>query len=439
MSEDQNDLVSWSANEVFFYGAQSFYYVDSGAYFRTIKKRGTVITGIVRRYTKHGIDPREAKESARHEVDQREIDGHVEWAGEMAGHKKGVIFSTNGKPLLVTSSPKLPEPKSGAAPTIIKILCQAFPDQHQRSIFIGWLKGGYLAVKNGVHQPAPLMAIAGGPNAGKSLISYIAKMTLGGRSANPLTAWSKTLPWNDHLVGAELLILDDCQGSTDHRHRMEFSANFKSSIYSDSVEMNKRNCSSITIRPVWRVMICTNDNPENLLVLPPIGNDNADKITLLQISPITLDIDTSTPEGKRQLQDEIAQDLPAFAAMLESFIIPEDLKDSRAGTKAWQHPDLLAKIEQTKPETKLLELLTTSIRGRSDLWSDLPCTLTATEIESRLTQHQAPTADQAKKLLTWTAACGAYLARLADSGCEFVSKADQDRHTKVNRYHIRKP
>ena len=48
--------------------------------------------------------------------------------------------------------------------------------------------------------------------------------------------------------------------------------------------MNKRNCSSITIRPVWRVMICTTDNPENLLVLPPIGNDIADKITLLKIS-----------------------------------------------------------------------------------------------------------------------------------------------------------
>jgi hypothetical protein len=439
MSEVNDLPISWTASDVYFYGANGKFQVNSGQYFRTISKRATVVSGIVRRYTQQGYDQKDAKELASYEVEQREIDGHVEWVGEIAGHKKGVIHSIDGKPLLITSSPSLPVPAVGACPTILGIIRQAFPDNHQRTIFMGWMKGGYLAVKNGVHQPAPLLAVAGKPNEGKSLLAYVVKLTLGGRSANPLTAWSKVLPWNDHLVGSELLLLDDCQGSTDHRSRMEFSAHFKSSIYSEAVEMNKRNHSSITIRPVWRVMICTNDNPENLLVLPPINSDNSDKISLLKISKIELDIDTSTPEGKIQLQREIKSELGAFAAILESFTIPDDLKDSRSGTKAWQHPDLLEKIESTKPETKLAELLTTSIRGRSDLWSDLPCTLTATEIESRLTQHQAPTADQARKLLTWTAACGAYLARLADSGCEFVSKAEADKHAKMNRYHIRKP
>lgn len=440
MNEDQELPVSWSANDVFFHGAKGTFQVDSGHYFRTISKRATVITGIVRRYTQGGIDPKEAKDTARHEVDQREIDGHVEWCGELAGHRKGLIYSINGKPLLITSSPNLPIAAPGAFPTIGGIIWQAFPDHHQRAVFMGWLKGAFLAVKNGVHQPAPLLAIAGEVNGGKSLLAFIVKMVLGGRSANPLTAWSKTLPWNDHLVGAELLLLDDCQGSTDHRHRMDFSGNFKSSIYSDAVEMNKRNCSTITIRPVWRVMICTNDSPENLLVLPPIGTDNRDKITLLKISKIHLEIDTSTPEGKRQLQGDIVADLPAFADVLESFQIPDDLKDSRSGTKAWQHPELLEKIEQIKPETKLSELLASSIKSRSDLWADLPCALTATEIEGRLLQNGTSSADQAKKLFGyWPGACGSYLSKLADSDCAFVQKADPDRHTKVNRYHISKP
>jgi hypothetical protein len=218
---------------------------------------------------------------------------------------------------------------------------------------------------------------------------------------------------------------------------MEFSANFKSSIYSDAVEMNKRNCSTITIRPVWRVMICTNDSPENLLVLPPIGDDNRDKITLLKISKINLAIDTSSPEGKRKLQADINDDLPAFAFALESFEIPEDLKDSRSGTKAWQHPELIEKIEQSKPETKLAELLSSSISGRSDLWPNLPCILTASEVESRL--GEGSTRAQATRLFSWTAACGTYLSKLADSPCEFVQKADPDRHTKASRYHISKP
>jgi len=437
MSDEQILPISWSASDVFFYGAKGTFQVDAGSYFRTISKRSTVVSGIVRRYEQQGIDQKEAKQAASHEVEQREIDGHVEWVGEIAGHKKGVIHSIDGKPLLITSSPALPIATCGACPTILGIIRQAFPDTDQLSIFIGWMKGGYLAVKNGVHQPAPLLAIAGAPNAGKSLISYIAKMMLGGRSANPLTAWSRTLPWNDHLVGAELLLLDDCQGSTDHRARMEFSSHFKSSIYSESVEMNKRNQSSISIRPVWRVMICTNDNPENLLVLPPISSDNADKITLLKIAKITLEVDTSTPEGKLQLKSEIISELGAFAAILASFEIPDHLKDSRSGTKAWQHPDLLEKIESTKPETKLAELLSTSIKSQAHLWSDLPCVLTASEVESRLTE--GATRAQAARLFTWQAACGTYLSKLTESNCEFVKKADPDRHTKAKRYQISKP
>jgi hypothetical protein len=219
---------------------------------------------------------------------------------------------------------------------------------------------------------------------------------------------------------------------------MEFSAHFKSSIYSEAVEMNKRNHSSITIRPVWRVMICTNDNPENLLVLPPINSDNSDKISLLKISKIELDIDTSTPEGKTQLQQEIKSELGAFAAILEAFEIPDHLKDSRSGTKAWQHPDLLEKIESTKPETKLAELLSSSIRGQSHLWSDLPCVLSATEVESRLSEG-ATRAQSAKLFGNWAAACGTYLSKLAKSDCHFVQEADPDRHTKSGRYHISKP
>ena len=430
---------SWASEDVYFHGEKSVFYVDDGVHFRTYKSKATVAYGITRHYTQQGHFEAEAKNVAKGELRDREIDGHVHWAGNLAGHKKGVFHSIDGQPLLVLSSPKLPEPKAGACATILSIINQAFPDQQQRDIFIGWLKGGYMAVKCGVHQPSPMMAIAGAANDGKSLLSFIVKLILGGRAANPLIAWSGTLPWNDHLVGAELLLLDDCQGSTDHKSRMEFGAKFKENIYAESVEMNRRNNTSMTLRPVWRVMVCTNDNPENLLILPPINSDNADKITLLKVSKVHLKIDTSTPEGKRQLQDEIIQDLPAFAAILEAFVIPDELKDSRSGTKAWQHPDLLESIEQTKPETKLAELLLTSFDQCSDLWHDIPRAMTATEIEGRLSSQGRATYDQARKLLFYPAACGSYLSKLAKSGSGIVSNADPDRHSKTPRYFVKKP
>lgn len=427
---------SWSASDVFYHGEKGHFLVDDGEHFRTYKSKSTVAHGIARRYIAAGIDEKEASQCAKNEIRDREIDGHVQWAGNLAGHRKGIIQSIDGQPLLVLSSPKIPIAQSGPCPTILSIIRQAFPDSHQQTIFMSWLKGGFMAVKSGVHQPAPMLAIAGEANAGKSLVSHIVKMTLGGREANPLTAWSGKLPWNDHLVGAELLLLDDSQGATDYKSRLEFAAKFKSSIYAASVEMNRRNNSSMTLRPVWRVMVCCNDNPENLLILPPINSDTADKITLLKISKIVLGVDTSSPDGRIELQSTIEGELGAFAGILEQFIIPDELRDSRSGVIAWQHPDLLEAIEQTKPETKLAELLQSSFTQSSDLWTDLPTALTASEVESRLTMFGRSTCDQARKLFAWPAACGSYLSKLAKSSSEIVENAEPDRHTKTQRYLI---
>jgi hypothetical protein len=439
-SDIPEDRIAFNPMDVFYDGPSGKYLVDAGDYFRTLGRKSPVVTGVIRHFKTLGCDDKEAKEEARNEIADAEIDRHVEWSGNLAGHRKGLMESVDGRPMLVLTSPAIPEPITAPCPVILEIIRQAFPDDTQRNVFLGWLSGSYKAVRAAQHHPAPMLVLAGKMNAGKSLLALIAGYVMGGRTANPHAAWSGSMAWNDDLFGSELLLLDDSTGSTDIRSRMNFAASFKESIYAANVQLRKRHATSMSARPVWRVMVCCNDNAESLLIVPPIGTDMADKIALLKVSKVTTPVDASNTEGQAMLRAMIREELPAFAAILSRFQIPEELRDSRAGITAWRHPELAAALESTKPEHRLEELLETAIRSSYHLWPDLPATLKASEIEGRLLDKDSPVREQAKMLFgTWTAACGTWLGRLADGGTEIVKRGGIDGHTKIGSYTVSRP
>lgn len=435
--EADDQPINYNPSGIYYDGPSGKYLVDAGKYFRTYGRKSPVITGVQRHFKAQGLDAKEAKETAADAIRDAEIDRHVEWSGNLAGHSKGLIHSADGKPMLVLTSPALVDPTPGPSPVIFDLIHQAFHDQTQRDIFVGWLAGSYRAVRAGIHHPAPMLCLAGKPNSGKSLLSHLVKRVMGGRSANPHTAWTGSLPWNDNLCAAELLLLDDCQGSTDPRSRMNFASKFKEAIYSGEVDMMKRHCSSMSVRPVWRVMVCCNDNAESLLILPPIGADMTDKVILLKMEEITTPVDTSHTQGREMMQKMIEDELPMFTNHLDGFVMPKDLRDSRSGVLAWRHPDLTQAIESAKPEARLEELIEAAISCH--LWNDLPRQLTASEIEGRLIERDSPVRDQVKSILTWPAACGIYLSRLADGPSLIIKKGDYDSHNKRPSYQIERP
>jgi hypothetical protein len=430
------DQVSYNPSGIYYDGPSGKYLVDAGQYFRTYGRKSPVMTGVQRHFQAQGMDPKDGKEEAASAIRDAEIDRHVEWSGNLAGYRKGLIHSSDGKPMLVLTSPSIVDPAPGPAPVISDLIRQAFPDQIQRDIFTGWLAGSYRSVRDGIHHPAPMLCLAGKPNTGKSLLSYLVKRVMGGRSANPHTAWAGSLPWNDNLCAAELLLLDDCQGSTDIRSRMNFASNFKEAIYAGDIDMRKRHCSSMSVRPVWRVMVCCNDTSESLLILPPIGPDMIDKVILLKMEAITTPIDTSHTAGRELMQRIIEDELPMLASHLLTFELPDDLRDSRSGVFAWRHPDLTQAIESTKPESRLEELIQTALKCH--LWDDLPRSLTASDIEGRLIDRDSPVREQVRALLTWNGACGTYLSRLASSDSTVIQAGDFDSHSKRPSYYVRR-
>jgi hypothetical protein len=427
---------SFDPEDLFYDGPANKYLVRVGKSFMTYSKLSPVITGVSRHLSDQYDDPKDLMQAVRESVKNRELDGGVQWHGSIAGHAQGLSKDTNDLPILITSEAKIPQPALGDAPTISEIIGGAFADPMATTVFMSWLSGRYKSVRAHCHIPSPMLVLAGEINSGKSLLAWIVAQTLGGRTANPYSAWSGGMLWNDDLVGSELLLVDDCVASTDIRNRRAFGASFKESVYPHSVQLRKRNHSSISVRPVWCVMVCCNSTPESLQIIPPLDADLADKIALLHVIGVKLPIDTSTPEGKTQLQSLIRFELPAFTQQLIDWVTPDELKDSRSGVIAWRDPELSESVDAHSPSKRLEALLEAAFADYST-WHDLPRDMTASEVEARLVELNSPVREQARQLCgTWHGACGSALAKLARSGSQYVSLSDRAPVGKALRYAI---
>ncbi len=412
------------APEGIYYDAGSgAFWVDVGEHYRRYSRRIPVLNGLQRYFENlgHGKD---AKAMARERLTDIELNSAVDWAGALAGHKRGLERHPLGH-LLITTEPDLLEPRPGEFSYISEIIAQLLGQDmpEQVSVFKGWLKGALAAVQAGVHQPAPLLAVAGPPNSGKSLLAWIVSQLLGGRIGHPHSAWTGSMLWNDDLVGAELLLIDDAVGSSDYRSRINFGTNFKESIYGGEVQLRKRHASSISVRPVWRAMACVNDDPAALEVLPPVVEGMSDKLILLAAQPVKLDEDTSSPDGRKRVQQRIRSELPALAHYLGTMEIAEEFCDSRGGVTAWRHPRLMEALEGITPAQQLRELLLMAFsNGLFGSAMDWPVVVTAAELESKLTARDAPTATQARTLLRGARLAGRYLGELARQNPELIEK-----------------
>ncbi|MFN7341982.1 MAG: primase-helicase family protein, partial [bacterium] len=124
------------------------------------------------------------------------------------------------------------------------------------------------------------LALAGRRGCGKSLLIDLIELILGQRRANPYAFFTGKTNFNADLAGAELLAVDDEAGSSDIRSRKNFAANIKSCLFSGKIRVEAKHRCAFTFAPVWRMVIALNDEPEALLILPPMTEDIKDKIHL---------------------------------------------------------------------------------------------------------------------------------------------------------------
>jgi hypothetical protein len=342
-----------------------------------------------------------------------QMDASVAYAGPLAGHGAG-LHEIEGRKILVTESPHEIVPTPGTWNTVRAVLDNLFRADEtcepQTTFVYGWLKVALESFLTGDTTPGQALVLAGVHDCGKSLFQNLVTELLGGRSAKPFSFMSGDTDFNSELFRAEHLIIEDEAASTDIRTRRKFGAAIKNITVNETQRCHRKNAEGLTLRPFWRMSISVNDEPENLMVLPPIDDSLSDKLILLKTVRPPKPFPTETPAARRKFWDTLAGELPHFAEFLSKrFEIPEHLKSARFGITHFHHPEILAAIDAMAPETRLLQIIDAELfNGAGSAWTG-----TAADLERVLTGESCDAKWEARKLLSWNNAAGTYLGRLA--------------------------
>jgi hypothetical protein len=328
---------------------------------------------------------------------------NCDYAAPLAGHKAG-LYKMQGRRVLVTSSPVLVDPVPGSWDTLGTIFDGLLGAEQCRRFYL-WLKIAIEAVRHSRHRRGQALIIAGPPNCGKSLGQAIITELLGGRSASPFAYLCGRTEFNSETFAAEHLTIEDQAASSDPRVRKKFGAEIKGLVANTVQRCHAKNREALNLSPIWRVSITLNDDPASLLVLPQWEDGLHDKLMLFHARAFKMPVDTSTPSGEEMLWRQIRSELPAFVHHLDGLTIPEEMKDTRFGVRAYHNADLLDLMDAATDETKLLEIIDGKLFTdlQAGQWEGL-----ARELEAEITG-----APGLRQLLAHANTCGQLLGALA--------------------------
>lgn len=338
----------------------------------------------------------------------------VSFAAPLAGYESG-FYEKNGVRVLVTESPRLIVPQQGAWPVInafLRGLLSSASEPHaaaQFSVFVHWGAQAVKTLYTARFAPGQALAIAGPAGCGKSFLqNHIITPLLGGRGAKAAPYMQGKTPFNGDLFSAEHLILEDESSDTRIAARLALASNLKQICVNELQPCHRKHRTIINLIPWWRLTISLNDEPERLLVLPPLADDVRDKIILLRASRFPFPMPVRTLAERQAFRDTLTGELPHFVDFLLHAEAMPEWQDDRYGVKTWQHPDLVKALDELAPEQHLLELIKTwMVDAKLSKWEG-----TAYALRSHLMECETTRAD-ARDLLKWQNACGSYLGKLA--------------------------
>ena len=192
--------------------------------------------------------------------------------------------------------------------------------------------------------------------------------------------------------------------------RRNFGARIKEFTVNEVQSCHAKNRQALSLRPFWRVTVSVNEEPENLLILPPLDDSLVDKLLLLKANKQTPVMPTGSQQERQGFWKTLIDELPGFLWHVGQWQIPTDMKSDRFGIAHFHHPELLQAIEESTPEAKLLALIDTAFAG-GPLDKENGFLGTAEQLEFTLSGHFQ---FETRRLFTWANAGGTYLGRLAD-------------------------
>ena len=353
----------------------------------------------------------------------------VAYAGRLAGIKRG-CYLMNGKRVLVTSDPIIIEGKKGQFPMIESIVKQLFVDGDidQRPYVLGWLKMARKAISEAFPMPGQALVLAGPRNAGKNLFQDLITEMLGGRAEKPYRYMVGRSEFNGDLFGAEHLCIADEVPFYDMPSRRVFGSKIKDMCVNSLQSCHGKHKEALTLYPIWRLSISVNDEAENLVMLPPLEESIEDKIMLLRVRQAIMPMQSDSPRSRVEFWDAVRAEIPSFIHYVENYEIPEDLKESRFGIKAFQHPSLVEILKEMTHENRLMELMQIIVIPENGVWKG-----TLEQLETQLLEDSTYKR-QLEKLLYYPTALMTYMRRLQKTMPQRV-KSVRDKHKRMWELH----
>ena len=362
------------------------------------------------------------------EIVRVQMENDVSRFGPLCGRNAG-FYESDGSRHLVTEDMNLIQPTPGEAPTITRVINGLFRNSEPEAVgnaqiatFLGWLKSSCEALRQGRQQQQQALAICGVRDCGKSFVQHhIITPCLAGRAADAERYFLRGNDFNADLFAAEHLVLDDCRASTAIKDRLAFAARLKQHTVGATVaSLHGKGKDAVTVRPWWRISITCNDDPESLLVLPPLNEDFADKLILLRASRFDFPEPITTSAEKEKFEAKLRSEIPAFLDfLLNRYTLPEKYVDPRRYNVAtFHHPVIKESLESLSPEAELLELIDLVLEFD---FQDGPVWISASDLENKIlaSSHHR----RAERIFTFNQSCAKYLHRLSQKLPDRVRKA----------------
>lgn len=353
-----------------------------------------------------GLDPDQWTDNGLNEVEralflsQRERFCH--YAGPLAGWTPGAFETADGRRCLVTSGPRLPVAKAGKCEALDRFLGELLGGE-QGHHFLLWLTAAREALAKRTFRPGQLVALAGPSGCGKSLLQSVITAALGGRCASPYLYMVGETSFNADLAQAEHWAIEDRASSTDIRTRRKFGAALKEAVVNREIQVHAKGRQAIVLPTFRRVTASMNDEPENLMLLPPMDESISDKVNLYQCAV------ADVGDDRERTWSTFMRELPAFLFDAAKLPIPKRWKDDRYGVRAYHNQTLLDVLTAASPEVRLLAIIDDVLfgaRAAASFWTG-----SAVELEKVLLSGEFGHA--VSRLLYYSTAGSVYLARLA--------------------------
>lgn len=345
----------------------------------------------------------------------------VHFAGPLAGHRKGLI-NNNGFRVLVTQSFKIPAPVSGGFDTVLAVIEQQLGETvdasgvRQCDYLFGWWQHSLNCLLNGYKKNLGMcLVLAGSRGCGKSVLKKLIKFSLGGRECQPYSYLAGKDNFNGEFLACELWSVDDDQSQTDAKMRDEVAAKIKKIVADETFHVRGKHVQAVDLNLFRRLVMCVNDEPEKLLVLPQLTDDIIDKILILHCKPPPDELNpmpmpVRTPEQQDAFWSALEAEMPGFMHwLLYEYKLPDALY-GRFGIKHFQHHDIKRILFDLSPEVALMDAIERTVFGTDcSFWSG-----SASDLRVELIGESSPLSSREKNNVRSVQWIGRQLARIAD-------------------------